>query len=416
MVKLGPKYLNTIGSGLLLAALLSGCTSPHNEQQRYINVPVYGSPGHYAPDMGYGAPYAAQPSYAQYQAGHATYNQTGMRPAYAYHPAAYTPRQAPYAYQNSALPRPPRGRLNLNYETLSAFESPLATEIGDVTFLLRGRIDTPLDYSLDQGGRVENSAIGNYQISAETQLRNRWTVGAVYGGRYENISGANNDYTDEVAGYIGGSWGTVVGGNVSDLVFEDTRRRRGVGEVALAGDGALGGLSEWSGGYKGRFGPVEISGVIDEDSNYDVGITFQRPIGNKDYRFTARHNNGTYVAADGITELDTKAFTGVGEYVYGSTRFDVGGGYEQISNADRWFASAGMSTKTGPFSFSAEGHIGQIEGQDEVSAVVGARYDIARGLAATMAVDYQDMQININGVDYLNAKDTRLKMALIYGF
>ena len=98
-------------------------------------------------------------------------------------------------------------------------------------------------------------------------------------------------------------------------------------------------------------------------------------IGNKDYRLTARHNTGTFLAADGVTEVETKAVTGVAEYVYGSTRYDVSGGVEQYetggNTADRWFTSAGVTTKRGVWSLTAEGLYGQVEGQDETSAFLG---------------------------------------------
>jgi hypothetical protein len=242
------------------------------------------------------------------------------------------------------------------------------------------------------------------------------------------LDSSDADYRGRIRGFIGGSWGTFHGGNIQDLVYEDTRRLRGAGrnigegtrEENLAGDGALGRLSDWGGGYQGRFGPTTISTVIDEDANYDIGIKFQRPIGNKDYRLTARHNAGTFTAADGLTEIDTKAVSGVGEYVYGSTRYDIAGGYEQLEgggvDADRWFTSAGVTHKVGVVSFTAEGHYGEIDGQDETSAFIGAKYDIARGLAATAAIDYEDRQINIAGVDIANTKDTRAIVGVSYGF
>lgn len=334
-------------------------------------------------------------------------------------PYNYAPQRA---YQNPAY-APARGypgrgnrSVAVNYEALNAFEAPLAFEAGDTTFLLRGRIDTPLEYSLENKGRVDGRIIGNHQISAETQLRSRITVGAVYGGTYDNVSGTSDDYSDNIAAFAGGSWGTAFGGNVSDLVFEETRRLRGVTPIRLAGDGALGSVNRWSGGYRGRYGPLIVSTVVDEDKNYDVGVSFQRPIGVKDYRFTARHNNGQFTAADGITTLDTKSVSGVAEYVYGSSRFDLGGGYEKIAEADRWFTSAGATTKSGAWSASLEGHYGEIDGQEEVSAVLGVRRDLARGLAATAAIDYEDRQIAVNGVNYINNKDTRLIVGLSYGF
>lgn len=312
--------------------------------------------------------------------------------------------------------------VDLNYETLSAFEEPLATRIGNVTFLLRGLIDIPIEYDLEDRDKAYLGLVGNFQLSAETQLDNRMTVGIAYFGQYENRNNSG-EYTDNLAAYIGGSWGTVLGGNVSGLVREETRRFRGVGNADLAFDDNLGELQNWSGGYSGRFGPVTISGVVDEDYNYDVGVTFQRPIGNKDFRFSARHTDSQFTAADGLTEFNSLGFGGVGQYVYGSTRYDIGLGYEKFTpviagpdDAERWYASSGFATKKGLVSLSAEAHYGEIEGQQEMSAAIGVGIDIARGLSANLGVNYEDAQININGIDYLDRKDTKATVSLRYGF
>lgn len=409
------------------ALLATGCSNPYDfatQKMQAQNHPYHyqGAQGVY----GYQAPY--QPGYNQPQTGYApqypnahSAAQLGLRggPQQGYAPR-YNARRG-YGYDSAYQARarvPRRSLINLNYETLNFFEAPLAKEIGDTTFLLRGRVDTPLSYSFENNNDLDASVEGNFQISAETQLPNRITLGAAYAG--SGIENNGVDYDDQVAVFAGGSWGTVFGGNVSNLVFENTRRRRGASTLELEGSNTLGTLADWSGGYQGRYGPMVVSGLFDEDDNYDIGFSVQRPMGNKDYRFSARHNTGQFTAADGFTEIDTRAVSAVGEYVYGSTRYDVGIGYEELENggdqADRWFTSAGINTKKGVWSFSAEGHYGEIDGKEEKSALIGVRYDLARGLAATAALDYQDRQITIDGVNYVNTKDTRGVIALSYGF
>ncbi len=421
-------YIMIIGVGILLAACSNGQDSRHLRYQQNASAGyqggnyTYNSAAPYKPHQGqsFSQPYHMQPGLAYNVDGH----NGQMRQSYYPQQRGYGQRQGqPFPH----LRGPYKGS-KMSYENLNAFEAPVATEIAGVTFELRGRLDSVTDYSFDQDRNADHRLVGTHRLTAEKQLPNRLTIGAAFTGRHEDIGNSNADYKGRIRGYVGGSWGTVLGGNVQDIVYEDTRRLRGAGalvgrgprEENLWGDGALGRLNDWGGGYQGRFGPTTVSAIVDEDTNYDVGIKFQRPIGNKDYRLTARHNSGTYLAADGLTEIDTKAVTGVGEYVYGSTRYDISGGYEQLdtgaTNADRWFTSAGVTTKLGLWNFTAEGHYGQIEGQDEVSAFAGVKYDIARGLSATAAVDYQDRQINVGGVDLVNEKDTRALMGLSYGF
>ncbi|RKQ72081.1 hypothetical protein DES40_1418 [Litorimonas taeanensis] len=422
MSRLPMKYISISVAMLSLTA----CQSPQNPTGFFPETPygaAYGASGYSAvgyhtysgqPYASYGAQYGAQPGLYSAQGGYPAGQGYYPQGQYAY--AANAPYGgSPYAYARPQTVRSQRG-INVNYESLNALESPLAFEAGDVTFELRGRIDAPIAYSLEDKGDAQSGFAGNYQVSAQTQLPNRITVGAVYGGTYERDFGSDWDYDDNVAAYAGGSWGTVFGGNVSELVFENTRRRRGVTPVRLAGDGPLGEVDEWSGGYQGRYGPTQVSALVDGKSNYDIGLSYQRPLGHRDYRFTARHNKGEFTAADGFTKLETQGVNAVGDLVYGSTRFDLGVGYERIEDADRWYTSTGISTKSGPWSLSAEGRYGQIEGQEEIAAVLGLRRDIARGLSSTLALDYQDAQVNINGVDYLNTKDTRVIAGLSYGF
>ena len=67
--------------------------------------------------------------------------------------------------------------VSLNYDSLASLEEPLATEIGDVTLSLNGLLDMPLSLDFENDDDFDIGFIGNYQVSAETQLDNRWTVG-----------------------------------------------------------------------------------------------------------------------------------------------------------------------------------------------------------------------------------------------
>ena len=50
----------------------------------------------------------------------------------------------------------------------------------------------------------------------------------------DSNAGSDERYADNVALSVGGVWGTVLGGNVSGVVREQTRRRRGAGNGTLA--------------------------------------------------------------------------------------------------------------------------------------------------------------------------------------
>lgn len=310
--------------------------------------------------------------------------------------------------------------VSLNYDTLSSLEEPLAFELGDVTVELTGVIDVPVTFDISSTPDGDDLDIGftsNFQVTAETQLSNRWTLGVAYFGQYDENS---NDYTDNVAAYVGTSWGTLIGGNVDGLVREQTRRQRGVGNASLAFDSFYGGLDDWGGGYVGRFGPMQISGAVDDGGNFEIGTTFQRPIGLNDYRLSARFADGTFTSQDGTTTFDTRGGELVGELTYGSSIFDLSLGYERLTSAavdaDRWFISAGARTKINSWSLSAEAHYGEVDGQSEKSAAVGVGYDIARGLSLNLGLNYEDADINIGGVNLKSTDEFKGIFSLRYSF
>ena len=314
--------------------------------------------------------------------------------------------------------------VSLNYDRLSSLEEPLATEVGDITLLLTGLVDTPLSLGLEDNGSTDEGIIGNFQISANTQLPNRWRVGLAYFGQYaddpELTVDMNDHFRDNVALSIGGSWGTVLGGNLSGVVREQTRRLRGAGNAFLAFDDVFGRLEHWGGGYRGRFGPWVVSIVVDEDANFDLGAMFQRPLGNRDYRFTVRYTEGVYTSADGASHFDTRAVGVVGELVYGGALFDIGAGYEHFTaagpDAGQWYLTSGVRVKLGVLTWSLEGHYGQVEGEDKTAVALGFQYDLARGLSANIGLNHEDARADIGHISFIDTKDTKAVFSLRYSF
>lgn len=313
--------------------------------------------------------------------------------------------------------------VSLNYESLSSLEEPLATEIGDVTIVLTGLVDASL---VRDTGDDETDAglVGNFQVGALTQLPNRWRVGLSYFGQYAagepSESDSEDRYSDNVALSASGIWGTVLGGDISGIVREHTRRVRGAGNASLAFDDALGELADRGGAYVGRFGPWIASALVVEDGDFDVGAMLQRPAGDKDYRLTLRATRGAYTAADGSRRFDTAAGGIVAEIIRGSTSFDVGLGLERFSSsasdADRWYVSTGIRTKTGVVSLSLEGHYGRTEGEEEVSTAFGIQFDVARGLSANLGLNHAHAGLVLGGVRFVDTRETQAVLSIRYSF
>ena len=312
---------------------------------------------------------------------------------------------------------------SLNYERLSSLEEPVAVEVGDVTLVLNGVLDGALTHDAKEED-TDSGMIGNFQLRALTQLPNRLRVGLGYFGQYVTDdladSAMDDGYTDNVALSAGGVWGTFVGGNVSGVVREQTRRVRGAGNAELAFDGALGTLADESGGYVGRFGPWIVGSVVDDNGDFEFGTMYQRPYGNKDYRLALRATGGTHLSADGFRRFDTRGAGIVGEFIYGSSTFDAGIGAERFLSVgpdiERWYLSTGARTKTGSLTVSLEGHFGRIESDEEASAALGLQHDLARGLSLNFGLNYARSRAAAGGVQFMDTDETEAIVSLRYSF
>ena len=311
-----------------------------------------------------------------------------------------------------------------SYDSLSFIEERVATEIGDLTLRLNGLLETPTMVDLDAGEARDSEFIGNFDLTAGTQLPNRWRVRLTYLGQYATQPLFNGEvtegYGDNALLSVGGAWGTMLAGNVSGVVREQTRRLRGLGGHSLIFDDVLGRLGERSVGYVGRFGPWVMSTVVDEEAGVDLGATYRRPLGNKDYRLTARYVKSAYAPAGDSVLLDTQAVIVVGEFIYGATLFDLSVGHERLSSdalsADRSYLSSGIRTKLGAVGLFLEGHRGRIEGQKVTSATIGLAHDLARGLSATWGLHYADAVVNVAGVSLLDSHERQFVLSFLYGF
>ncbi len=312
---------------------------------------------------------------------------------------------------------------SLSSERLNSLEEPIATDIAGITVEVNGIVDARIDYDfdtlMDDTDDAEPGVIGNFNINASTQLGNRWNVGIAYFGQYE-AAAFGDEYTDNVAAFISGSYGTLLGGEVTDIVREETRRVRGIGNADLSFDDALGAADNWGGGYVGQFGPARVSGLVDEDGAFDLGFSWARPSGPGGYRYALRYTNADFTAADAVTLFDTNAITGAFEYTYGRTLLNLGGGYEHFegpgSDAERWFLSVGAQHQFGNLSASLEGHYGEIDGQSERSAAAGLQYNMARGISLNLGVNHAKADVDVGAVSLLSRDESTATGSLRFGF
>lgn len=297
----------------------------------------------------------------------------------------------------------------INYDALSFFEEPLAIELGPTTLSARLLADQAAQYDWSLEDESYNSrVIGDLRLGG--QLANGWRVNVNYVGNYNRL--AADEYTDNAALAIADAWGTVAAGDVTGAVREVTRRARGAGNANLANDDFLGGLDESGGFYSVRFNSYQLAMTADQSGRAEIGLAFERPIGKRNYFLSARARRGDTSERPGMQPpAETWGAAVVGEYSFASFQIDGQLGFETVDfeNADRVddhvFGSVGFQYKYGAYSFSAEGGLGEYDGDDRHALALGSRIDVARGLSLNLGVNHksvagQDQTLAIGSARY----------------
>lgn len=287
----------------------------------------------------------------------------------------------------------------LFYDQISMVEEPLATQIGDTTFSLRGSVELPAQTST-VSKKVDIGFRGAFEVKAETQLGNSLKVSASYAAEYDHLNA--DQFTDKIVLSASGFLGSLYAGNASDMLRENLARTAGVGNADLAYEGNWGKLDRWSVAHLSRHGPYRTGLAIDRNGKFELGFVFQRPVQTLEHKYSLRLTHGEYAPSGSTTVFDTVSAEGVAELIYGSSLFSLGAGFERlngpISDGDRWFISGGAQTKMGVISLSADAQYGQLDGQDALSAALGARYDFARGASINLGINYKDADVLLDGV------------------
>lgn len=289
----------------------------------------------------------------------------------------------------------------INYDSLSFLENPLAASIGQVTVTGNALFDQSASYDHQQG-RDEYNTRANASILAETQLPNSWRLGLQYIGTYNRLS--SDEYNDNVALFIADEWGTIAVGNVTGSVFEETRRKRGIGNAELANDNFLGALDQWGAFYSVRYNSYLLSMTADLEGRAEAGLSFERPIGPSSYFVSARLHKGDLAENEDGTSGDSYGAALVGAYTYASFTIDSQLGYEVVEDylgassddEDRPFASLGMQYQYGAYALSLEGGVGEFNDNTLQSAALGGRMDVARGMSFNVGVNYSNPQEKSN--------------------
>lgn len=306
-----------------------------------------------------------------------------------------------------------------SYQHLALAEEPLAVEMGDVTLSLRGTLEAlgTFRQSINHHEDIEADFNAAVETRAEMQLLNYWTLQGSY---IFNVDTRENDEVQH-EGSIGlrGSQGELFFGHVSDRLRHISNRNSSAGNAELAYDHSLSELDDLTLSHIFEQGPLKFGGVADFVGNFELGAIYQRPIAQKDLRFSLRLTKGTFDGAGGPV-IKGIGGHGVSELVYSNWTMNLGGGFEYLTSgnmdAQRYYLSSGLARKVGAVTLSVEGHYSKTAGSDEISASAGASYDFARGASVNAGLNYKKADVNKDGIQILDDDATELILSLRYSF
>jgi hypothetical protein len=296
-------------------------------------------------------------------------------------------------------------RFNLNSDSFSYIEEPLAFSIGVSTFSANAIIDQSINYDTTSDKDSYNTrAIG--AVRWDTQLPNSWFVGMEYTGQFNRLASGdeNKKYEDDFSVSLSDEWGTLSVGNVSDIVSQSTHRVHGTGNATLYNSGFIGALDETAAAYVVNLNSYTWSTVADAEGRFESGLTYHRNMEEHNIFWAARFIKGDTTENETAENVDDTALFGehgetfgaglTASYTYGSTLADLQIGYENVkTNAgndrnDHAFVSLGLEHKVRRLTVSVQGSLGEYDNEDLRSAATGLRYDLARGMSLNLGLNY----------------------------
>lgn len=309
----------------------------------------------------------------------------------------------------------------VNYDRMSFFEEPNSWEVPGGTISTNVALDQTYIYD-EANSKDRHQTEVLTRVRYEGQLENTMRLGIEYFSHYFRTGDLR--YEDQVQLFVADDWGTAAIGNVSLAARQDTRRRRGIGHAELLFDDFYSGLDQDAVYFRYGHRAYSASMVLDRQGGGELGLQYNRPVEDAHYRYALRFRKGDTTdrdPTDGVpnaTQLGRDPAKGYGvggifQYTYGSWDIGWSGGYEylDLKRADdenqRVFNSLGVHYKTGAFTTSVEGLIGDYNGDRELSAAFGVEMEVARGAS---------IQLGYNWSDYLLVRNSQGFLTLCYEF
>lgn len=273
----------------------------------------------------------------------------------------------------------------INYDRLSFLETPQSYSLGPGTILFQGAID--LAYREENNGlaKFDSQQLESF-LWYGTQLSNDWDVGASYRLNYDTNRAKNT--IDEVRIFAQDQWGLISAGNISTQLYDQARRQIATGLLGSDQDNFTLPLESYGVFYQWATPDTQWMVAIDDQTNIELGLVYNKAVGRIDYKFSIRANDSENLDGDAQNVAKTQGLALVGQASLGRWTFDSQYMREQvelidgISELSLDTVSIGVHAKFNLFSLSLTGIQKDNELSDtERSLSLGLRYDVARGFA-----------------------------------
>lgn len=279
----------------------------------------------------------------------------------------------------------------INYDRLSFFETPQRVEIGTGTLQLQGALD--ISYRSENDGLAEfDSQQAEAFLRYETQLENDWDVGISYRINYD--TNRADSTVDELRIFARDQWGLLTVGNISSLLYDQSRRQLANGLLGVDRDNFTLPLDEYGVFYQWATADTQWMLAVDNDVNIEAGVVFNKPIGRLDYKFSMRANSNENIDGDAQNVTESQGLAIVAQASIGRWTVDSQWMTEQVQLLDGSSEltlntlSMGLHAKFNLLSLSLTGMQRDNELSDtERSLSLGVRYDIARGLSLNLGAN-----------------------------
>ena len=285
----------------------------------------------------------------------------------------------------------------INYDRLSFVEEPLAYQAALGTFSVNALMDWEYRSEDNDNARYDQFLFVS-DLGFSAQLKNDWDFGANYIADYS--SERRDEYIDEFRIFVKDQWGSLVAGDIALQAFDLTRRQGSFGLLGIEDDNFTLPLESYGAYYQWSTPALVLFFALDEETNFETGAVFDKPIDRFQYRFSIRINQTEDEEGNAQGVKESRGVAVMGQIRRGRWLVDAQVLEENVTSLqnDKDFAlttvSAGLHYQFDRLKLSLTGVSREnVLENTERRVSLGAGYIMARGLSFNFGASVSDSKL-----------------------